>query len=212
MQLVSVNVGLPKTIVRNTQLITTGIFKSPVKGPVVVRTLNLDGDQQADLKVHGGVYKAVYSYPVEHYPFWGSIYPEMELPWGSLGENLTTSGMLESSVAIGDQFRIGSAVLQVTQPRVPCFKLAAKFDDDEIIPTFRASGRPGFYFSVIQEGQLQAGDTVELILAHSAKFTISEALRLYSPEVIDDRILERALNCDALPPGLRRRLEERSDR
>src|SRR5262245_50401177 len=206
MELVSVNVGIPKVIKRDNNEILTGIFKSAIEGPVMVRTLNLDGDRQADLKVHGGIYKAVYAYPTEHYPFWGSVYPELELPWGMFGENLTTVGMNESSMCIGDQVRIGTAVLQVTQPRVPCFKLAAKFDDDEIIETFFASGRSGIYFSVIQEGELQTRDKIELVHRDPEGFSIWETLKLYTKEP-GRETLERALRIEALPPGLRRRAE-----
>jgi MOSC domain-containing protein YiiM len=205
MQIVSVSVGTPRIIHLDDHEILTGIFKSPVRGRVAVRTLNLDGDQQADLKVHGGVYKAVYAYPAEHYPFWGSIYPELELRWGSFGENLTTLGMNETSVCIGDRFRVGTAVLQVTQPRRPCFKLAAKFDDDEIIETFSASGRSGIYFSVVQEGELQAEDEIELVHRDPARFSIADALQLYSHP--SRETVERALRTEALPPGLRRRIE-----
>jgi MOSC domain-containing protein YiiM len=205
MQIVSVNVGTPRVVQRGDNQILTGIFKSPVQGPVMVRTLNLDGDKQADLKVHGGVYKAVYAYPAEHYPFWGSIYPELELPWGMFGENLTTVGMMESSMYIGDQFRVGTAILQVAQPRMPCYKLAAKFDDDEIIETFISSGRSGVYFSVVKEGQLQTGDNMELVHRDPARFSISDALQLYSEP--SKETLERALRTEALPPGLRRRAE-----
>ena len=206
MQIVSVNVGTPKIIQRDGHEILTGIFKSPVDGRVAVRTLNLDGDKQADLKVHGGVYKAVYAYPAEHYPFWGSIYPELELRWGSFGENLTTLGMNESSVCVGDQFRAGTAILQVTQPRRPCFKLAAKFDDDEIIDTFSTSGRSGVYFSVVREGELQAGDEMELVHRDAERFSITDVLQLYSRP--SREIVERALRVEALPPGLRQRLRK----
>jgi MOSC domain-containing protein YiiM len=207
MQIVSVNVGIPKVIERgNDGEILTGIFKSAVEGPVMVRTLNLDGDRQADLKVHGGVYKAVYAYSAEHYPFWGSVYPELELPWGMFGENLTTVGMNESSMCVGDKVRIGTAILQVTQPRVPCFKLAAKFDDNDIIDTFFASGRSGIYFSVVQEGELQKGEQIEIIHRDPAQFSIWEALKLYTKEP-GPETLERALRTEALPPGLRRRAE-----
>jgi len=209
MQIVSVNVGTPRVIQRGDNQILTGIFKSPVQGPVAVRTLNLDGDKQADLKVHGGPYKAVYAYPAEHYPFWGSIYPELELPWGSFGENLTTVGMMESSMYIGDQFRVGTAILQVAQPRMPCFKLAAKFDDDEIIDTFISSGRSGIYFSVVKEGQLQAGDEMKLVHRDPVGFSISDALQLYSQP--SKETIERALRTEALPPGLRRRAENLRD-
>ena len=209
MKIASVNVGIPRVIRRDDDEILTGIFKSPVRGPVVVRTLNLDGDRQADLKVHGGVHKAVYAYPAEHYPFWGSVYPELELPWGMFGENLTTVGMNESSVYIGDRFRVGTAILQVTQPRMPCFKLAAKFDDDEIIDTFIASGRSGVYFSVVQEGQLQAGDEIAVVHRDPAGFSISDALQLYSQKPARETVA-RALRTEALPPALRRRAENLS--
>jgi MOSC domain-containing protein YiiM len=204
MQVVSVNVGTPRVITRDDQEILTAIFKFPVQGPVVVRKLNLDGDRQADLNVHGGVHKAVYAYPAEHYPYWGSIYPEIELPWGAFGENLTTVGMNESSVYIGDQFRVGTAILQIAQPRMPCFKLAAKFDDDEIINAFISSGRSGFYFSVVQEGQLQTGDNIEVVHRDPTGFSVSDALQLYSQEPGRD-IVDRALRSEALPPGLQRR-------
>ncbi len=207
MKVISVNVGAPKLITHDEHPILTGIFKSPVEGPVVVRTLNLDGDRQADLSVHGGVYKAVYAYPSEHYPFWRSIYPKLELAWGAFGENLTTIGVAESSISIGDQFRIGTAILQAAQPRMPCFKLAAKFEDDEIGKTFISSGRSGFYLSVVQEGQLQAGDNIEPVHRDPVAFTISDALKLYSPGTVDRETLLRALRTAALPPGLRRRAE-----
>ena len=180
MNVVSVQVGLPKVITRDGEEILTGIFKSPVQGPVTVRKLNLDGDRQADLNVHGGVKKAVYAYPSEHYPFWRKTYPRLNLPWGAFGENLTTEGMEESSIKLGDQYRIGTAVLEVSQPRTPCYKLAAKFNDDKIIKTFLTSGRTGFYFSVVQEGELQAGDEVELIYRDQAALTISDDLRRYT--------------------------------
>jgi MOSC domain-containing protein YiiM len=207
MKVISVNASLPKTITRDGKQIVTGIFKTPVPGPVEVRTLNLDGDGQADLSVHGGVYKAVYAYPSEHYVFWRSVYPKHPLPWGAFGENLTTTGMEESSVGIGDQYRIGTVVLQVTQPRQPCFKLGAKFEDDGIIKTFKSSGRSGFYLSVVEEGHLQAGDTIELVHRDPAAFTISDALQLYSTDNIDGETIARALRTRALPPGLRRRAE-----
>ena len=204
-QIVSVNVGTPRLIQRDGHEILTGIFKSSVQGPVIVRTLNLDGDKQADLKVHGGIYKAVYAYPAEHYPFWGSIYPELELRWGSFGENLTTLGMHESSVCVGDRFRVGTAILQVTQPRRPCFKLAAKFDDDEITDTFSASGRSGVYFSVVREGELQAGDEMELVHRDPERFSIADMLQLYSSP--NRETVERALRVETMPPGLRQRLK-----
>ena len=135
----------------------TGIFKTPINGRVRVRTLNLEGDRQADLSVHGGPDKAIYAYPSEHYDYWRGEFPDMELHWGMFGENLTTSGLLEGAVNVGDQFRIGSAITMVTQPRVPCYKLAAKFGREDIVKRFLASGRSGFYLKVMQEGGWERG-------------------------------------------------------
>ena len=136
MRIRSVNVALPRLVAWKGQTFTTGIFKEPIQGPVMMRTLDLDGDRQADLSVHGGPYKAVYAYPVEHYSFWRTELPEIDLKWGAFGENLTTEGLDESSTHIGDRFRIGAATVMVTQPRVPCFKLAAKFQRDDILKRF----------------------------------------------------------------------------
>src|SRR6266851_3048294 len=136
MKLLSVNVGLPRDVISKGRLVTTGIFKEPVEGPVGLRALNLDGDRQADLKVHGGIHKAVYAYPAEHYEYWRRQLPGVDLPWGMFGENLTTEGLLENEVNIGDQFRIGSAELVASQPRLPCYKLAVTFGRDDIIKRF----------------------------------------------------------------------------
>ena len=204
MKIVSVNVGTPAVVPSDIGMILTAIYKSPVNGPVAVRTLNLAGDRQADLKVHGGIDKAVYAYPSEHYAFWRTIYPDHELAWGAFGENLTTEG-LDESVSIGDQFRIGTTVLQVTQPRLPCFKLATKFEDEGIGKTFKSSGRSGFYLSVIQEGVLQSGDLIEPIHKEPANFTIADALRLYLPAKVDRHTVDRALQTTSLPHALRER-------
>jgi len=163
MKVLSVNVALPRLIAWKGQTFNTGIFKEPVDGAVVMRQLDFDGDRQADLSVHGGPYKAVYAYPSEHYEFWRKELPEMELPWGQFGENLTTEGLNEEDTHIGDVLRIGKATVQVTQPRLPCFKLAAKFQRDDILKRFLQSGRSGFYLSVIEEGLVAAGDAIERV-------------------------------------------------
>src|SRR5215831_1963976 len=152
-QLVSVNVGLPRDVPWKNLEVSTGIFKEPVAGRIAVRKLNLDGDRQADLSAHGGPNKAVYAYPSEHYDYWKREIPEMTLSWGMFGENLTTTGLFESEVHIGDKFRAGSAIVRVTQPRLPCYKLGIKFGRSDIIKRFLASERTGFYFSVLQEGE-----------------------------------------------------------
>jgi MOSC domain-containing protein YiiM len=163
MRVLSVNVGLPRLVEYRGEPVSTGIFKDPVEGAVRVGELNLDGDRQADLTVHGGYYKAVYVYPSEHYPFWRAEYPEMELPFGMFGENLTTEGLTEEEVNVGDRLRIGTAEFIVTQPRVPCFKLGIRFGRVDIIRRFLKSGLSGFYLAIKKMGELQSGDAVEII-------------------------------------------------
>ena len=158
MKIISVNVGLPRLVMRNDEPVSTGIFKEPVAGRVMMRTLNLDGDRQADLSVHGGPEKAVYVYPSEHYDFWKRELPDMDLPWGMFGENLTTTGLFETEANIGDKFRIGTAEVMVTQPRMPCYKLGIRFGRADIIKRFLLSERTGFYLSVLKEGEVGAGD------------------------------------------------------
>lgn len=203
MEIISVNVGLPREVIWNDRKVTTGIFKDPVKGHVMVRKLNLDGDRQADLSVHGGVDKAVYAYPAEHYDYWQHELPGMELPWGMFGENLTTMGLLEEAVNIGDRFRIGSSVLMVTQPRMPCYKLAVKFERNDIVRKFMKSGRPGLYFSVIEEGLVSAGDKIELISRDENDVTVSDIASLYVTEKDNLDLLRRAVESEALPESWR---------
>ncbi|HYO05517.1 MAG TPA: MOSC domain-containing protein, partial [Phototrophicaceae bacterium] len=155
MKVLSVNVGLPRKVIFNGQPITTAIFKDPVNGPVTLRKLNLDGDRQADLTVHGGVDKAVYSYPAEHYGYWRKQFPNTDLAWGMFGENFTTEGLMEDTVNVGDHLQIGSATLVASQPRMPCYKLGVRFGTMDIIRRFLASGRPGIYFRVLKEGEVQ---------------------------------------------------------
>jgi len=208
MKLVSVNVGLPRTVTCKGRSVRTGIFKDPLTGRVQVRTLNLDGDRQADLSVHGGPDKAIYVYPAEHYEYWRSELPGMELPWGMFGENFTTEGLLEETVNIGDRFRIGSAVVMVTQPRVPCYKLAAKFGREDIIKRFLASGRSGFYLRVLQEGEVGAGDMIEVLSRDSDAITVADIARLYSGERQDLDLLRRAVRVEALSVSWREDLQQ----
>ncbi len=155
MKVLSINVGLPREVKWKGRTVSTAIFKEPVSGPIVLRQHNLEGDQQADLSVHGGPTKAVYAYPSEHYPFWRSELPEMGLDWGMFGENLTTEGLDEESVHIGDVFKLGSAQLIVTEPRMPCFKLTIRFEREDIVKRFLQSQKSGLYFGVVQEGTVQ---------------------------------------------------------
>jgi MOSC domain-containing protein YiiM len=212
MKVVSVNVGLPRTITWNGRTVQTGIFKAPVNGRVRVRTLNLDGDRQADLSVHGGPDKAIYVYPSEHYDYWQGELPGIELPWGTFGENLTTEGMLEEAVNIGDRFRIGSAVVMVTQPRVPCYKLAAKFGRQDIVKRFLASGRSGFYLKVMQEGEVEAGESIELINGDIHGVTVADVSRLYRDESDDLSLLQRAVRVEALSESWRHHFQQQIER
>ncbi len=203
MKLLSVNVGLPREVTWKGKTVTTGIFKQPVKSRVMVRALNLDGDRQADLTVHGGVDKAVYAYPVEHYDYWQGELPGVDLPWGVFGENFTTLGLLEDGVNIGDRFRIGSAELMVTQPRMPCYKLSIKFDRTDMVKRFLDSRLSGFYFSVLQVGEVEAGDPVELISRDDNNISVADITRLYGREVDSLEMLQRAVQVEALPASWR---------
>jgi MOSC domain-containing protein YiiM len=198
MKVLSVNVALPRLIAWKGQTFNTGIFKKPMAGPVMMRQLDFDGDRQADLSVHGGPYKAVYAYPSEHYPFWRKELPGLDLPWGQFGENLTTEGLSEADTHIGDVLRIGGATVQVTQPRVPCFKLAAKFQRDDILKRFLQSGRSGFYFSVIEEGLVVAGDAIERIREDENGIAVSDINNLFNHGT-DTALLRRVIQLEALP-------------
>ena len=203
MKLISLNVGLPRIVESNGEPVTTGIFKEPKQGSVMLRTLNLDGDRQADLTVHGGVSKAVYGYPVEHYEFWKRELPDMEFPFGMFGENLTTEGLLEDSLNVGDRFRIGEAELMVTEPRMPCYKLGIKFGRTDIIRKFLQSRRTGFYFAVVKEGEVEAGDEIELLSRDINDTTIADITRLYAFEKDDIDTLRRAVTLEALSDSWR---------
>ena len=189
--------------------VSTGIFKEPVAGRVMLRTLNLDGDRQADLSVHGGPSKAVYVYPSEHYDYWKQELPEMKLPWGMFGENFTTTGPFESELNIGDKFRVGSAVVMVTEPRMPCYKLGIRFSRSDMIKRFLASERTGFYFAVLQEGEVGVGDQIELIEGSKRRVRVSDITRLYTREKHNIGLLRRAIEVEALPESWRNYFQHR---
>jgi MOSC domain-containing protein YiiM len=211
MKVISVNVGLPREVASNGGRVTTGIFKSPVSGSVPVRRLNLDGDRQADLTVHGGPYKAVYAYPIEHYSKWRGELPELELPMGAFGENLTVEGLDENTLHIGDRLRIGTSVLVVTQPRMPCYKLGIRFQRDDMIKRFLASGRSGFYFSVEEEGEVSPGSGIEILSRDPHEVRVADIQLLYLHQNKDATLLDRAVQVDALPDSWRTWLIERAE-
>jgi MOSC domain-containing protein YiiM len=199
MKIVSVNVGMPREVVWKGMTVQTGIFKDPVDRPVTISKLNLTGDQQADVTVHGGAAKAVYGYPAEHYEYWREELPEVSFSWGKFGENLTTEGLREDTLCIGDRLRVGSAVLTVTQPRMPCYKLALRFERDDMIKRFLTSRRSGFYFSVIEEGEVRAGSEVEILSRDPHRVAVVDIARLYRGQTRDQELLQRAMNVSALP-------------
>jgi MOSC domain-containing protein YiiM len=204
MKLLSVNVGLPREVEWRGKVVRTSIFKSAVPGRIRVTKLNLEGDQQSDLTVHGGVDKAVYVYPSEHYAFWREELPGADLPWGAFGENFTTEGELnDKAVHIGDRFRIGSAEFVVTQPRMPCFKLGIRFGRAEMVKRFLHSGRNGFYFAVAEEGEVAAGDPVELLARDENGVTVSDIVELYTADAAKQDLLQRVSELAALPESWR---------
>jgi MOSC domain-containing protein YiiM len=211
-KIVSLNVGLPRLAMRNGEAVSTGIFKEPVSGRVLLRTLNLDGDRQADLSVHGGPEKAVYVYPSEHYAFWQQELPEMELPWGMFGENFTTTGLLETETHVGDRFAIGSAEVMVTQPRLPCYKLGIRFGRSDILKRFLKSERTGFYVSVVREGEVGAGDEFELIKRNESAVRVVDVTRLYSIDKRNVDLMRLAIATRSLPSSWRDYFQERLEK
>jgi MOSC domain-containing protein YiiM len=209
MRLLSINVGLPRDVDWRGKTVRTSIFKSPVLGRVRVTRLNVEGDQQSDLTVHGGTEKAVYAYPSEHYAFWREELPGIDLPWGAFGENFTTEGLLEGSVRIGDRLRVGSAEFVVTQPRMPCFKLGIRFGRPDMVKRFQRSGRSGFYLAVLQEGEVTAGESFELIAREEPSVTVAEVVNLYTADAANQDLLRRVSEVPALPEGWREYFRKR---
>ena len=210
MKVVKVCVGLPR-IVRTSEegFVTTAIFKQPVNGRVRVNELNIEGDAQADLRVHGGWSKAVYAYPAEHYEFWRNELPEMELGDSQFGENLTTEGLVETDVRIGDRFRIGTAEFIVTEPRMPCYKLGVRFGRKDIIRRFLQSRRSGFYLAVTKTGELAANDAIEIVSRDENKVSVTDIVRVWVEDKGDVDTMKRALNIESLPETWKEPFRER---
>jgi MOSC domain-containing protein YiiM len=202
-KLISLNVARPQLITYKGETISTGIFKKPVSGTVMLRTLNLDGDRQADLSVHGGPFKAVYGYPSEHYKYWQHELPGQDLPWGAFGENFSTEGLSEDDLHVGDRFRIGGAILMVRQLRMPCYKLVAKFKRNDMIDRFLHSSRSGFYFSVEQEGEVREGNAIELLSQNPDGITITEMNRIVAHDRYNRELLQKAVATPELPESWR---------
>jgi len=214
MKIVSLNVGLPVEVEWRGRKVATGIYKEPVAGRVYLRRLNLDGDRQADLTVHGGKDKAVYCYPLEHYDYWRRELPGNPLAEGAFGENFTTDGLLEDSVHVGDRFSVGSAEVVITQPRLPCYKLGIKFGSDDMVKRFFASRRTGFYLSVAREGEVGAGDDMKPITRDRSGISVAEFTRLYAEKSYKDSdvaSLRRLYGVAALPESWKDYFAERLD-
>ena len=209
MKVVSVNVGAPRIVNWRGGQASTGIFKLPVPGPIVLRKLNFDGDRQADLSVHGGPDRAAYIYPAEHYELWKAELDRADLPWGIFGENLTTLGLSEADIRIGDQIRIGSAVVVATQPRMPCYKLGIRFGDSRMVTRFNATERCGIYVGVVEEGTVAAGDEIEILSRAPDSISIVELRRFYLAEYDDPAAVRRVLSLPALSHDWRVQFEER---
>ena len=203
MKVISVNVGRPREVAWHGKSVRTSIFKDPVAGPVRVQKLNLDGDEQSDLSVHGGIDKAVYAYPSEHYAYWREQLPGSDLPWGAFGENLTTEGLSEATLHIGDHLSIGSAEFVVTQPRLPCFKLGIRFGRPDMVNRFHRSGRTGFYLAALQAGVITAGDAIRVRSEGQSRVSVAEIVRLYSADEPEQEPLRRASELAALPQSWR---------
>mgnify|MGYP001237715477 FL=1 len=212
MKLLSINVGMPKEVFHENRTIRSAIFKTPVAGPVRVNALNLDGDQQADLTVHGGPSKAVYAYPSEHYDFWRKELPEIDFPWGSFGENLSTQGLLEKDLNIGDRLCVGSVELIVTEPRLPCYKLGVKFNRDDMVKRFLKSRRTGFYCAVLREGAINSGDAIHFLSRDDHHVTVADITRLYAFDRKDFAAMRRAIEVQALSESWRGYFRERIEK
>ncbi len=212
MRVVSLSVGLPREVEWDGHTVLTSIFKEPVDRRLRVSTLNFEGDQQSDLTVHGGLAKAAYAYPAEHYEYWRRELPEMDLPWAIFGENLTIEGLLEGEVRIGDRFRVGSVEFVVTQPRLPCYKLGIRFGRMDILKRFLHSGRTGFYFAVATEGDVGPGDSIELVARADDDLTVADVVNLYTVDAENQDLLRRATRSPVLPESwkdyFRKRLRE----
>jgi MOSC domain-containing protein YiiM len=209
MKLIAISVGRPRDVQWRGHGVQTSIFKTPVLGRVHVARDNVEGDQQSDLSVHGGPEKAVYAYPAEHYPFWRRELPDAELPWGAFGENFTTEGLLEDEVWIGDRYRVGTAELVVTQPRMPCYKLGLRFGEPGMVKRFHQSRRSGFYLAVEREGEVGAGDAIERCARNAMRLTVADVVTLYATDSANQPLLESASSHPSLPAAWREYFRKR---
>jgi MOSC domain-containing protein YiiM len=212
MKLLALSVGLPREVTWHNRVVTTGIFKQPVSGRLALRKLNLDGDRQADLTVHGGEFKAVYCYPSEHYAYWKKEMPGRDFPVAVFGENFTTEAMFEDSICLGDRYRVGTAEVVITQPRLPCYKLGVRFRDDQMVKRFLVSKRSGFYVAVVEQGEVGAGDEIVLLWRDPRAVPVSEITRLFVTKdytAEDIAIIDRLNDVSSVPKDWKSYFAER---
>jgi MOSC domain-containing protein YiiM len=209
MKLVAISVGQPRDVQWRGRSVETSIFKTPVSGRVHIARDTIEGDQQSDLSVHGGPEKAVYAYPAEHYDFWRRELPDAELAWGAFGENFTTEGLLEDEVGIGDRYRVGTAELVVTQPRMPCYKLGIRFGRPDMVKRFLQSRRSGFYLAVERGGEVGAGDAIERLARNERRLTVADVVTLYAADSANQQLLESASDHPSLPAAWREHFRKR---
>ena len=208
MKVVSLAVGSPQEVEWNGEKVLTSIFKTPVDRRLHVTRLNFEGDEQSDLTVHGGLEKAVYAYPSEHYPLWRQELSEVDLPWAAFGENITTEG-LDEDVRISDRFRIGTAQFIVTQPRMPCYKLGIHLGRQDVLRQMLRTGRTGFYFAVTTEGEVGPGDAIELIERSKEDVTVKDIVKLFTVESKNQELLRRAIGSTILPESWKHYFREK---
>jgi MOSC domain-containing protein YiiM len=209
MTLISVNTGRPRDVDVAGETVRTSIWKAPRDGRVRVAGVNLEGDEQSDLSVHGGTYKAVYVYPSEHYAYWRQKLQGVELGWGEFGENLTTEGLFEGEVYVGDRIRIGTAEFRVTQPRQPCFKLGIRFGREDMVKRFAASGRSGFYLSIVAEGDVGRGDIIQITERARSSVSIADIFAMRMGQEATPELLDRAASLAWLTPSWREHFRSR---
>ncbi|WP_159019495.1 MOSC domain-containing protein [Algibacter sp. L3A6] len=206
MKIIATNLAKPTTIIWNKKEVVTGIYKTPTASPIFLGKTDVDNDEVTDRKYHGGLFKACYLFSEKHYDYWKRRYPDLEWNWGMFGENLTVSNFDESEIYVGNIYKIGDALVQITQPREPCFKLGVKFNDQNILKAFIDHGFPGSYIRVLKEGFVKTGD--RMVLQEEAKnsLTITQMYQLLYAKEKDQDLLKRAIENDALPEKKRNKL------
>ncbi|MBJ6366842.1 MOSC domain-containing protein [Snuella sedimenti] len=207
MNITSTNIATPQTFVWQGKEVTSGIFKTPVNTPIFLGKESVNNDFVSDTKVHGGYYKACYLFSADHYPYWKALYPNLNWDWGMFGENLTVAGLDETKIHVGDIYKMGSALVQVSQPREPCFKLGAKFGSQEILKQFIAHKRPGTYISILKEGSVSIGDSITLVERMEKSLSVAELFHLFFSKTKDDTLIEIAMSNEALPQHKRDKLK-----